>query len=136
MAFAHRTETGSELAIARIVRSDTQVVVDGWRALDTTRTDVQPQIGRIADIAWLDATELLVLGAPVGTNVLSPIQVAVDARRITAMAERQNWDAVGLAALPGTTNAVIVGRSGQVWRYNGNQWPPFTNKISAIAYPG
>jgi hypothetical protein len=135
MALVRQAGIRSELGIARIIRSDTQVVVDGWRALDTTQTYVQPQIERIHDIAWLDATELLVLGGPAGTGALAPIQVAEDASRIS-QAEPENWDASGLAVLPGTPKAVIVGRSGQTWRYNGNQWQQFMDKISTIAYPG
>jgi hypothetical protein len=34
------------------------------------------------------------------------------------------------------STAIIVGRNGQTWKDDGNQWLPFLDKISTIAYPG
>jgi hypothetical protein len=143
MALVRSSAAGSTLWLGRIIRSDTKIVVDGWRLVDTTQRSLQEKVGLISDIAWLNATELIVLGAPVpnmGAPVpntpFAPIKVVEDASRITSQGEPQNWDAVGLTALPGTANAIIVGRAGQAWRYNGDQWMHFMDKVSTIAYPG
>jgi Sporulation and spore germination/Lipoprotein LpqB beta-propeller domain len=136
MAVVRSSAAGSTLWLGRIIRSDTKIVVDGWRLLDTTQRSLQVKIGPISDIAWLNATELILLGAPARNNPYAPIKVVADASRITSQGEPQNWDAVGLTAVPGTANAIIIGRAGQAWRYNGDQWMRFMDKVSTIAYPG
>jgi len=136
MALVRRTATGDELGVARIIRSDKIIFVNGWRAVTQTNT---PAISAIADVAWVDATELLVLGAADAGTAYEVFRVAADASRITALGGPDNWAAVELAALPGTQSAIIAGRVGetvQTWKYNGNQWLPFVDKVRTVAYPG
>jgi hypothetical protein len=139
MALVRSTTNGeSELGLARIIRSDKRIVVDEWRVLDTTQSDM-PQIRRIADVAWLDATELLVLGAADSNTAYAPFRVVEDASRITKEGEPENWGAVELAVLLRTQTTIIVGRVngvGNTWKDNGNQWVPFVPEVSTIAYPG
>ena len=140
MALVRSTETGSELGLARIIRSDKdKIIVDGWRALDTVQAGTMPPIGTIRDVAWLDATELLVLGAAPGESAFAPYRVVEDASRITAEGESPTSDARELAVLPQTQTAIIVDGNGNTWRDNGSQWLPFLDdkdKVSAIAYAG
>ncbi len=139
MALVRRTTNGdSELGLARIVRSEKKIIVDEWRVLDTTQSNM-PRISRIADVAWLDATELLVLGAADSNTAYAPFRVVEDASRITKEGEPENWNAVELAVLPRTQTAIIVGSAdgvGQTWKDSGSQWVPFVDKMSTIAYPG
>jgi hypothetical protein len=135
MAFVRSTAKGSEVGLARIIRADNKIMVDGWRPLDTTQANMPP-IDRIADVAWLDATELMVLGAAKTEAAYAPFRVVEDASRITKEGEPENWDAVELAVLPRTQSAIIVGRDGRTWKDNGSQWGDFVDKISTIAYPG
>lgn len=136
MALVRRTGAGSELGLARIVRSET-ITVDKWRPLKTTQSNM-PQIGRIADIGWLDATELLVLGVAVGNGALAPFRVAEDASRITVEGEPANWgDDAELTVLPRMQTVIVVNSDDSTWTYNGSQWLPFAKeKLSTIAYPG
>ena len=134
MALVRRTATGDELGVARIIRSD-KIVVNGWQALGFTQTN-RRAIRAIADVAWVDATELLVLGAADAGTAYEVFRVSADASRIAAQGGPDNWDAVELAALPGTQSAIIVGRTDQTWKYNGNQWLPFVDKVRTVAYPG
>ena len=139
MALVRKTATGSELGLARIIRSDKdKIMVDGWRALDITQEGTMPPIGTIRDVAWLDPTELLVLGVAPGESAFAPYRVVEDASRITAEGESPNSDAVELAVLPRTQTAIIVGRNGSTWRDDGSQWLPFLDdkdaKVSTIAY--
>jgi hypothetical protein len=130
------TRTVSELLLARIIRADNTIMVNGWRLLDTTQTNME-QIERIADVAWLDATELMVLGAAATTTPYAPFRVVEDASRITKEGDPENWDAVELAVLPRTQSAIIVGSGGLTWKDNGSQWVRFVDKgVSTIAYPG
>ena len=66
--------------MARISRAD-KIMVDGWRALDTTQS-MSPQITRMVDVAWIDPTDLLVLGAPDKDAAIAPFRVSEDASQI------------------------------------------------------
>jgi len=135
IALVRTTEGGgSELGLARILRSD-KIMVDGWRSVNTTQTSAPP-IRRIADVAWLDATELLVLGSADATTAYAPFRVVEDASQITPKGESESWNAVELAVLPRTQAAIVVGHDGRTWKDDGNQWQPFIDKISTVAYPG
>ena len=104
-----------------------------------THASNMPQINRIADVAWLDATELLVLGAADSNTALAPFRVVEDASRIAPEGESEDWNAAELAVLPRTQTAIIVGTAdgvGQTWKDNGNRWVPFVDNVSTIAYPG
>jgi hypothetical protein len=135
MALVRSTGTGSELGLARIVRSEKKIMVDGWRPLNTKQANMQP-IGNIRDVAWLDATELMVLGAADSDRPYAPFRVVEDASRITPEGEPKNWDAVELTVLPRTQTAVIIGAKGHTWKDSGSQWIPFVDHMRTIAYPG
>ncbi|HEX6759188.1 MAG TPA: LpqB family beta-propeller domain-containing protein [Propionibacteriaceae bacterium] len=140
IALVRRTESATattyELGLARIIRADSSIRIEGWRSLDTAQANL-PQIARIADVAWLDATELMVLGAAGAADApYAPFRVVEDASRITSEGDPENWDALELAVLPRTQGAIIVGGRGQTWKDNGSQWVPFVDKVSTIAYPG
>ena len=135
MALVRRTEAGQhELGLAHIIRSD-KIMVDGWRTLNIAQTNM-PRIERIADVAWLDATELMVLGVADQATAFAPFRVVEDASRITPEGEPENWDAVELAVLPRTQTAIIIGRNGHTWKDNGSQWLQFVDRVRTIAYPG
>jgi hypothetical protein len=135
MALVRQIDSGrSELGLARIIRSD-KITVDGWRRLNTTQSNGL-SIDKIRDVAWLDATDLLVLGANAADTAFAPVRVVQDASQITAQGEPENWNAVGLAVSPRRPIAIIIGQKGQTWRDTGNQWLPFLNGVSTVAYPG
>jgi len=124
----------SKLWLGTIIRSD-KITVDGWRVLNTTQTNMT-QIHRIADIAWLDATELLVLGAADSTIAFAPFRVVDDASRITAQGNRENWDPAELAVSPWRQTAVIVDGSGHTWKYDGSLWLPFIkDQVQTVSDP-
>ena len=139
VALVRSTETGSELGLVRIIRSGKgKIKVDGWRTLDTTQQGTMPLIGTLRDVAWLDATELLVLGAAPGESTFAPFRVVEDASRITAEGEPPNTEAVEVTVLPRTQTAIIVGGNGDSWKDAGSQWLRFLDdkiKIKTIAYP-
>jgi hypothetical protein len=135
LALVRQIDSGrSELGLARISRSD-KITVDGWRPLNTTQSNGL-SIDKIRDVAWLDATELLVLGANAADTSFAPVRVVQDASQITPQGEPENWNAVELAVSPRRPIAIIIGQNGHTWRDTGNQWLPFLNRVSAVAYPG
>lgn len=136
MAILRRTGNTTRLGLARINRSEVgQVTVDGWRALKTTQSNL-PEVTKMADVAWLDATHLLVLGAVTADASLGPVKINQDASEITAQGQANQWDAIEVTVLLRTQTALVVGRNGQTYIDDGNQWQPFLDDISTIAYPG
>jgi hypothetical protein len=138
MALVRQTRTGSELGLAWIMRGD-KVTVDGWRPVNVAQTG-GIQITQIADVAWLDATELLLLGAANKDAAMAPVRVTADASRVSVEGgEPANWDAQQLTVLYRPQTAIVVGSEGRSWRNEGSQWLPFLDGIEgieAIAYPG
>ena len=99
MALVRKTANGHELGLARIIRGD-KITVDGWRPVDLTQTD-GTQVTQIADVAWLDATELLLLGAANKDAAMAPVRVTADASRVSAEGgEPANWEPAAHRALP------------------------------------
>jgi hypothetical protein len=132
MALIRRTANGSELGLARIIRSD-QPRVEAWRRLDTSQSGTP--ISDVADVAWFDPTDLLVLGKTGGNSTL--FRVAQDASLVTQKGEAQDFDAAELAVSPQTQSVIMVGSRGRSWKDDGTRWQPFLDHtISAIAYPG
>jgi hypothetical protein len=141
IALVRGTGTKSEVGIAKIIRHDKdKVTVDGWRALDTTQT-IGPMISNIRDVAWLNATELLVLGAADGESAFAPFRVAQDASQIARYGEPEAWgNAIELAVQPRTQSAIVLGRASdgvdRTWSYDGNQWKRFVDNVTTVAFPG
>ena len=123
-----------ELGVARIIRGD-RVTVDGWRGLDLSAGQVQP-ITALSDVAWLTATDLLVLGAATRQASMVPYQVSEDGSQIMAPTETNTWDAVELSVLLGAQTSVVVGRNGQTYKDDGAQWLPFLKGCTTMAFPG
>jgi hypothetical protein len=135
IALVRKTARGSELGLTRVIRAD-RITVDGWRPIDLTQEDTN-QVAQINDVAWLDASELLLIGAPSKDATQAPVRVTDDASRITSVGgQPSDWDAQEVTVLMRTQSAVVVGAEGQTWRDDGSQWLPFLEKIKAVAYPG
>ena len=80
-----RCPAGSSWAWPRSSGPTRSVSSAGGRSRSHGRGQSEPgQVARIADIAWTDATELIVLGAPTSQSTnLAPIRLRDDASRIT-----------------------------------------------------
>lgn len=137
IALVRKTGKGSELGLARIIRGEDKVTVDGWRIVDVRETD-GTQITRMADVAWLDATELLLLGAATKDGPMGPVRVTGDGSRIAAeRGEPLDWRAQELTVLSRPQTTIVVGADGKTWRDDGSsQWLPFLDHVKTIAYPG
>ncbi|HEY5845512.1 MAG TPA: LpqB family beta-propeller domain-containing protein [Microlunatus sp.] len=129
----------TELGLLRIVRSD-RVTVDGWRPLQVNRTSAPkestPNLTRVVDVAWANATDLIVLAGPSGNVPLAPYRIRQDALTVIAEGEANNWDAVALTVSLATQASIVVGRDQQTWRDSGSQWVAYLDGVRAIAYPG
>jgi hypothetical protein len=134
MALVRTVGQRSELALARITRSD-KVTVDGWRTLSTSQPNT-PGINVIRDLGWLTPNNLLVLGAATNRAAMIPYEISSDASIITSPSEAKNWDAVELSILLGTGTSVIIDRSGQTYKDDGAQWLAFLGGCTTMAFPG
>ena len=136
IALVRKTRTGFELGLARIIRGDKGITVDGWRPIDLTQTG-GTQVTQIADLAWLDANELLLLGAASEEAALAPVRVTADASQVSAEGGGPaSWDPKQLTVLFRPQTTIVVGGDDTTWQDDGSQWLPFLDNISAIAYPG
>jgi lipoprotein LpqB-like beta-propeller protein/sporulation and spore germination protein len=134
IAFLERTGLGSRVEVARVNRGD-RVDIEGLRPLDTTQTNT-PQLTQLADVSWLDATHLLVLGSATAREAAGPYAVSQDASTITDQGEALSWNPVEVAVLLRTQSAIVRSSNGQTWRDQGTTWAPFVGDVQAVAYPG
>ena len=135
MAMVRTVPGGSALGLARIVRTS-NVSVGDWREITSAQTE-NTQVSQIADIAWIDATELILLGTPTVNDNLELIRIRDDGSRITSTTgEPSDWDARDITVQMRTKTTIVRGLRGDTWRNNGSQWVLFLDNINAIAYPG
>ncbi|HYP43718.1 MAG TPA: LpqB family beta-propeller domain-containing protein [Propionibacteriaceae bacterium] len=134
MALVRSVGARSELGLARIIRGE-QITVDGWRPLNLSRVG-SPAISVLRDVAWLDATDLLVLGGPTTKAPMLPYRLSQDASVVTAPSEPNITDVVEVAVLLGARQtSILVGRTGQTYKDDGTQWATFLGGCSTVAFP-
>ena len=134
VAFLERVGSRARVAVARVNRGD-RVDIEGLRELDTTQTGT-PQLSKLKDLGWLDATHLLVLGSATAEEAAGPYIVSEDASTITDQGEALSWDPVEVSVLLRTQSAIVRSSNGQTWRDQGTTWAPFVGDVQAVAYPG
>lgn len=138
MAVVRRAEDGRlELGLARINRTQPDVIIDGWRTLPLGE-ERQPGPSVVVDVGWLDATNLIVLAAEDERRPVKPYRLDEYAAEVTEIGQPDNWQATALAASPrtGGGRAMIVGRNG-VWRYESDfRWPLAVRNVTAVTYAG
>jgi len=136
MALVRRSPSGAdELGLARIIRGG-NVTVDGWKRINVTQPE-SPQVARIFDVAWLDANEMLVLGAPTPEAAPVTVRVTADASQVTSEGgDPGEWNARQLTVLSRPQTVVVVGLGGNTWRKSGGPWLPFLTDVTTVAYAG
>lgn len=135
MALVWRTDAGKDqLGLARIIRRN-RVIVDEWRPVDLQQEE-STQVGQIADVAWLDANELLLLGTTDEDAPRVPVRVVADASEVIAEAGEPGWNVDRLTVLPRQQSVVVVGTKGRSWRDDGSRWLPYLDEVQAVAYAG
>lgn len=134
MALIREVNGRTELGLARIIRGE-RIRLDGWQPLDVSRSTT-PNLSLLRDVAWSDATSLVVLAGATSDAPMTVYRVSQDASAITAVGEPISWDAVSVSvALPSQTTVVLDG-SGQSWRDGNTQWVTLLDRVSAVATPG
>jgi hypothetical protein len=136
MAMVRTVPGGSQLGLATIIRTE-EVRVDDYRPITSPQSQAV-RVARIADIAWSDATELMVLGAPTLQENLVALRIRDDgSRSMATTGAPSDWDARDITVQMRTKTAIVRGADNETWRYDGSDWVIFTSQdIKAIAYPG
>ncbi len=134
VAFLESVRGRSRLLVGLVDRGD-GVEIRGVTELDTTQSD-KPQLTQLRDLAWLDATHVLVLGAATAKDPAGPYAISVDASSVVDQGEALAWNPVEVAVLLRTQSAIVRSANGQTWRDQGTTWVPFVKDVDAVAYPG
>lgn len=135
MALVWRTDAKTDqVGLARIIRGN-RIIVDEWRPLDVQQEGLT-QVAQITDVAWLDANELLLLGATDEDAPLVPVRVTVDASKVVAGTGEPGWNAEQLTVLPRQQSVVVVGTNRRSWRNDGRRWLRYVDDVTDIAYAG
>jgi hypothetical protein len=137
MALVVKSRGRTRLGLARVVRS-ARVSVEGWRELRTDRGATDGMVGVVRDLAWTNATQLMVLGADTAGGPFVPSTVSIDGSEIDTEPQTNDWDAVELTVLLRTQTAIpiVLARDGRCFRDDGTQWQLLLSEVAAIAYPG
>jgi hypothetical protein len=127
----------TRLGLARVIRGPSATKVERWYELQTDPTASKTAAGTVMrDVAWTDATNLMVLRRESGAGPFMPVRVSDDASRATPEAQSRDWDPVQLAVLLRTKTALLVSADGRVFRDDGITWQSFLTRVSAVASPG
>lgn len=123
-----------ELGVARITRSD-GFSVDDWRPISGPAT-ADNRVTKLVDLAWSDATTLVVLAATTENRQVQPYRVSQDASTASSMGTPDGDARQVAVSLKNPLNIVLVGDGGRTWRDDGSQrWSPFVDKLTAFAFP-
>lgn len=138
MALIRTIDGKSELGIARISRTDGGFAVSGWRTLSGPASG-DDQVTDLVDLAWSDATNLVVLAATTQSQKVGPYRVSQDARSASSVGVPSGDPAQVAVSLKAPQTTVLVGAGdskGQTWRDDGSQrWSPFVEGLTTFAFP-
>lgn len=138
MAAVRFTDQGRlEVGLARINRSNPELVIDGWREVPLEEPS-HPRPEHLADVGWLTPTQLIVLAAADGRQTVRPFRLDVYAASVTEIGQPDNWQAFAVATSPRAEGgrALILGYNG-TWRFEDDyRWPLMTRRLVAAAYAG
>lgn len=126
-----------EVGLARINRTNPQVVVEGWRELQV-QEPTQPRPDQIVDVGWLTPTELVVLATDNGRQTVRPYRLDLYGTWVTEIGQPDNWQAFAVATSPREDRgrAVVLGTNGS-WRFEDDyRWPFLARGLVAAAYAG
>lgn len=122
----------TRLGLARVQRSDGEITISGWTALDLSV--ITGNSGRAIDLGWVSATELVVLQASdEGTSV---VRMSQDGATSTDIGPSEDRTLDQLAVVPSRSVAALS-PSGNVYRRVGEfNWSFAIDGVEAMAWSG
>jgi hypothetical protein len=126
------------LAMAAIARG-AHITLGKLRTIGVVDNASAP-IDRIADLGWISATRLMIIGASGKRGANEPYGVQIDGSQVERIGISHNWGARSLSAVPdssGSFRAVVGGRQHQTWIYrSGDVWESLAKHFRQPAYAG
>ena len=139
MGVLRQRGTSVELGLVLVNRTQAEPVLDNWSTVPLSLPQ-RDRLGALADLAWLDATTIMVLGATSPGAALGPYTTSQDGAVTTSAGNPDQWLAVELAASPREpelVRAVLRGSNDRVWRYEDDfSWVQIAEGVTAVAFPG
>ncbi len=134
VAFVLREGQADVVGLARVLRSEGAIVVDGWRTVDLALNT--GNAASYLDLGWISPTELGVLVTSNGdTSVVRASQDGATASDI-GPSEASALNQLAVAPAAGSP-AVALGSSGSVYRFDGEfNWNLAITAVDAVAYSG
>lgn len=140
-------QRGSTIALGMVLvnRTKAQPVLEGWRTVPLYLPQ-RDQVAQLVDLAWLNATSLMVLGSVDRSAPLGPYITSQDGATTQSAGNPDQWNATLLAASPrepasprdlNVLRAVLRGSGGRVFRYEDDfTWVQVTDGVTTLAFPG
>lgn len=137
MAVVVRDGDHDLLAIAPIIRGNS-IRLGNLHLVDLADSD-STQVQQLADLGWISATRLLILGAATEGATFEPYGVEIDGSQFERVGTSDNWGATGLSTAvdeSGAYHAVVSGKGAKSWIYrSGDQWSLLPGNLSSASYP-
>jgi len=137
MAVVVRDGDHELLAIAPIIRGNS-IRLGDLHLIDLADSD-STQVRQLADLGWISATRLLILGAATQGASFEPFGVEIDGSQFERVGTSDNWGATGLSTAvdrSGAYHAVVSGKGAKSWIYrSGDQWSVLPGNLSSASYP-
>ncbi|WP_375432425.1 LpqB family beta-propeller domain-containing protein [uncultured Friedmanniella sp.] len=127
------------LGLGLIVGTGAATTVTGWRELDTRQTPTGSERrvpAALRDVAWTDASTLVVLRQDHYTHRFVPVELPDDASSILPEQPSNGWNARSLTVLLRTKTALVVTEDQRVLRDDGTSWLDYLRRVAAVAGPG
>ena len=121
------------IGLARVVRTDARIGVDGWHMIDLT--SLGGAGSRPMALGWNGVTELAVLRND-GNAQTSVALVSQDGSAVTDIGPSDSTSLTALAAVPGRP-ALVLNSGSVLYRFSGEfDWEIVSAVVEAAAYPG
>ena len=128
-----RRGNGVEVGLAVVERSDSGILLAGWRSLDLTLNAATA--GTALDVGWASESELLVLRTG-GALEVSVTRQSQDGSTSTDLGPSESAALTRLAVMAGR-QAVALTNGGVAYRFDGEfNWSLVFTAVDAVAYSG
>lgn len=133
IALVVRRGNGVEVGLAVVERSDSGILLAGWRSLDLTLNAATA--GTALDVGWASESELLVLRTG-GALEVSVTRQSQDGSTSTDLGPSESAALTRLAVMAGR-QAVALTNGGVAYRFDGEfNWSLVFTAVDAVAYSG
>lgn len=123
----------TQIGLARVVRTEARISVDGWHVIDLT--PLGGTGSRALALGWSGVTELAVLRND-GNAQTSVALVSQDGATVTDIGPSDSTSLTALAAVPGRP-ALVLNSGSVLYRFSGEfDWEVVSTGVEAAAYPG